>query len=110
MTRLYSFGTWLFSSLAIALAVLVPLTVPENAIADGGSDCSTVCNGNPTCVTCCEACNGDPSCISECSVSLITYDDCGCSQVGQDCNGTNNNFCGPNCRCTGGGQHGCVPR
>lgn len=38
MSRLYSLATWWFSSLAIALAVLVPLSMPAGALADTGTD------------------------------------------------------------------------
>jgi hypothetical protein len=38
MSRLYTLATWSVSSLAIALALLVPLAVPEGALADAGTD------------------------------------------------------------------------
>lgn len=38
MSRLYSLGMWSFGILALTLALLVPLTVPEAALADSGSD------------------------------------------------------------------------
>ena len=75
MSRLYSFGTWSFSSLAIALAVLVPLTVPEGALADAGSDCTnqctprcnSECNGNSQCFYSCMGTCAQGCCGSECS-------------------------------------------
>jgi hypothetical protein len=52
MSRFYSLGTWLFISVAIALALLAPLTVPEGAMADTGSGSAaggggTQCPNNP---------------------------------------------------------------
>jgi hypothetical protein len=52
MARLYSLGTWWFSSLAIALALLVPLTVPESAWADAGSDSANPLGGGGAQNTC----------------------------------------------------------
>ena len=91
MSRLYSLGSWSFASVAIALAVLVPLAVPENAFADTAMTCMINCPGY--CVSqcgvasgpcydgcraecpgrCCDQqCNGDPSCLANCCQSLCT--------------------------------------
>jgi hypothetical protein len=104
MSRLYSLGTWSFSSVAIALAVLVPLTVPEGALADSGqtcyencqSSCYNQCGNDPNCIeqcmgpcggSCCvSACNGDPNCMYNCCAEV-----CGNEQT-----------CLQNCQAKGG--------
>ena len=43
MDRFYSTSSRLFGCLAFALALLAPLTVPQNATADSGSDCIAGC-------------------------------------------------------------------
>lgn len=115
MSRLYSAGTWSFGSLAIALALLVPLTVPEGALADAGSTCgqscqSTTnieCGGDPKCIaqqmgpctgSCCSgACNGDSSCDATCcseacgSTTNDCYNTCTAYVGGQDSQCPNKN-------------------
>lgn len=66
MSRLYSAGTWLFSSLSIALSLLVPLAVPEGALADSGGSCFSSCE-----TSCNELCGSDQTCYEECLGSCL---------------------------------------
>lgn len=112
MTRLYSFATWWFSSLAIALAVLAPLMAPENAFADGGMDCNSVCNGDPTCVACCENCpSNDPACIQGCVQGIAPKPDCPgpghpCGQVPPYCGNNQCTNIDVSCTCENPGKGG----
>jgi hypothetical protein len=110
MSRLYSLGSWIFTSVAITLAVLVPLTVPETAFADTGDvqctlqcykSCSSQCApGDQTCQNnclaacagqcCVQQCNGDSSCQSTCCQLYCGSDiNCmqGCLAGGNPCGG-----------------------
>ena len=81
MTRLYSLASCLYASSALALAVLVPLTVSEDAFTDRGSSCTNCssaccydeCNGDPSAscqISCCQsACGSDAICLHNC----LTY-------------------------------------
>lgn len=124
MTRLYSLGAWSFTSVAIALAVLVPLTVPEDVWADSGSscqntcteDCSYDCQGDQTCLQnclsacfgqCCDdQCDGDSSCMNTCCFSACSGEPtceqtCDTTQeiclqwTGDRASCVNNHRCGP---------------
>jgi len=79
MSRLYTLGTWSFSSLAIALALLVPLTVPEGAFADASS-------GSPDVFDCGCAGTSDPdwgSCEGDaCAAPTCGDPDWSCPLIG----------------------------
>jgi hypothetical protein len=82
MIRLYSLGWWSCVSLALALAVVATLAVPEEAFADSGSctycasACTTQCGSDNTCYEncmasctqgcCTQQCNGDTTCMESC--------------------------------------------
>lgn len=84
MYRVYSLGSWFCTSVAMTLAVLVALTVPETVFADSGmtcyanceTSCYNQCGNDQTCIlqrmggctgSCCaSACNGSSSCQSTC--------------------------------------------
>lgn len=107
MSRFYSLSSWFCTSVAIALAVIVPLTVPEEAFADAGSTCASQCSAQcanagpyyPTCYeyciqgnsgSCCAGqCNGDPTCQSNCCNEVCGNDQI-CLQAcgGGGCSGT----------------------
>lgn len=60
MVRLYSLSSWFCTCVAIVLAILVPLVVPEDVFANAGNDCYSVCS---------ETCGTDSSCMSSCMSS-----------------------------------------
>ncbi len=61
MSRLYTLGTWFCTSVAMALALLVPLAVPEGALADSGQTCYANCQ-----TSCYNQCGNDSACIQQC--------------------------------------------
>lgn len=94
MMRLWAMMAWLCNSVGLALAVVAPLLVPDEAFADTGactSSCQSSCapgdmtclancgatcclpgcigSSDPNCMTtCCAAvCNNDPTCIQNCA-------------------------------------------
>lgn len=114
MARLYSLSSWFCTSLAIALAVLVPLTVPEDAFADDGV-CS-YCDGNSNCCnSCCQTLclTGDPTCMSNCLANCAMPFDCtqcNCGLPGRQCDMDmcfNVPGCNTNCNCVPNGVSDC---
>lgn len=81
MDRMYSLASHLFGYLAFALAVLAPLTVPQNVLADSGTTCLSGCMNR-----CSAQCNGDPACIGNCMGPCQAGCNAG-TTCGQQCNG-----------------------
>lgn len=98
MDRVYSMGSRLFGTLAAALLLLAPLTVPQNAFATAGATCESACVAKmkkicgtdkaclqifgPECLlTCLEAnCNSnDGACITKVSAAF--------TKCSKNCNG-----------------------
>jgi hypothetical protein len=92
MFRLYFLGSWCCTSLALVLAVLAILAVPEEAFADSGAcdscatsctnqcgsdnDCYEVCMTGCLNVCCSQQCGSDPTCWNSCC-----QDACGSDQT-----------------------------
>ncbi len=101
MSRLESLASWFFTCLAITLLGGSILVVPQQAFADGYSDCAaaccTACFGGDTCDTfsscyldctspcfdCVTACKGDKSCEAACAAQKKACPQ-GC-EVGVNC-------------------------
>jgi hypothetical protein len=115
MLRLYSLGSWFCTSLALTLAVVAALAVPEGAFADSGlppppppctncsGDCSYQCGSDNTCYeNCMTDCTG-PCCNGQCGSDPDCYYSCCQAACGDD------QTCQANCQagwagpgCTGG--------
>jgi hypothetical protein len=113
MDRVYSLSSRLFGYLAVTLALLAPLAVPQNAFADSASDCMagsmswcmTQCGMDTGCISACYAaapgaccdlqCNGDSACQTACCQNLCNGD----STCLANCSAALT-FCKPSTKCS----------
>jgi len=103
MARLYGMASWFPVSLAMVLATVAVLAVPQYAFADGGCGCQ---DGDDACLQCCSNCGDDPVCAQGCAtieVSVST-DPPSCSPYNLSCASFMEAQCSPGPQC---GMPGC---
>ncbi len=95
MRKVEALSAWLFFCLGLVLLGLSILAVPQNAFAQSGGDCSTVC---------CNSCYPSGSC----NMSSACYTDCYavCDQCVTECQG--NQSCINACYATAGDDVNCM--
>lgn len=83
MSRLTLIASWFCTCLGMTLLLLVPLVVPDSALASTGDDCLKGSGGNQQfAINCCHAMCGDQTCLDDCcaivcgSTSNQCYLDC----------------------------------
>ena len=87
MSRLNLLLSWFFTSLGIALLVVLPLLAPEKAFADAGCefDCCYKCFDNPPGSGCNEQTYCYQQCYTNCTSGVATCDSTSCTNCSSKC-------------------------